>query len=60
MKSGHVKQNKSFGIEVEDCARCDGKLEILAHMEKTARDQCQPELPLGARAPPPRSQANLL
>jgi hypothetical protein len=55
-----------FGIEIEDCARCGGKLrviasieepeviaKILAHLERTARDQFQPELPLGARAPPP-------
>ena len=59
-----------FGIEIEDCARCGGKLKviasieeleviarILAHLEKTAPDQSQPELPLGARAPP--SQARL-
>jgi hypothetical protein len=25
---------------------------ILAHLERTAPDQCQSELPLGARAPP--------
>ena len=60
-----------FGIEIEDCARCGGKLKviasieepqviakILAHLEKTAPAQPQPELPLGARAPP--SQARLL
>jgi hypothetical protein len=60
-----------LGIEIEDCARCGGKLKviasieesemiarILAHLEKTAPDQCPPELPLGARAPP--SQARLL
>lgn len=60
-----------FGIEIEDCARCDGKLwiivsiaepevvaKILAHLEKTAPDQHQSELPLGARAPP--SQVRLL
>jgi hypothetical protein len=60
-----------FGIEIEACARCGGKLQviasieapeliakILAHLEKTAPDQCQPELPLGARAPP--SQATSL
>ena len=59
-----------FGIEIEDCARCGGKLaitasieepqviaKILAQMEKTAPDQDQAELPLGARAPP--SQASL-
>ena len=60
-----------FGIEIESCARCGGKFKviasieepvviakILAHLEKTATDQLQPELPLGARAPP--TQANLL
>ena len=60
-----------FGIEIEGCARCGGKLaiiasieepeviaKILAHLEKTAADRFQAELPLGARAPP--SQASLL
>ena len=60
-----------FGIEIEACARCGGKLaiiasieqpeviaRILAHMATTAPGQFQPELPLGARAPP--SQASLL
>jgi hypothetical protein len=60
-----------FGIEIQDCARCGGKLaiivsieeplviaKILAHLERTAPYQCQAELPLGARAPP--SQARLL
>ena len=59
-----------FGIEIEDCARCGGKLKviasieepqviakILAHLEKTAPAQPEPELPLDARAPP--SQARL-
>ena len=54
-----------FGIDIEACARCGGKLkvlasieepavigEILAHLERTAPDQHQAELPLGARAPP--------
>jgi hypothetical protein len=54
-----------FGIEIESCARCGGKLKIIAsieeplviakilsHLERTAPDQYQPELPLGARAPP--------
>ena len=54
-----------FGIEIEACARCGGKLKviasieapeviakILAHLEKTAPDQSPPEQPLGARAPP--------
>ena len=60
-----------FGIEIEHCAHCGGKLaiiasieepaviaKILAHLEKTPADQFQRELPLGARAPP--SQASLL
>jgi hypothetical protein len=60
-----------FGIEIEGCARCGGKLaiiasieepeviaKILAHLEKTAPGQYQTELPRGARAPP--SQAGLL
>ena len=54
-----------FGIELEACARCGGKLKvlasieepeviakILAHLQKTDPDLDQPELPLGARAPP--------
>ena len=60
-----------FGIEIEACARCGGKLaiiasieepeviaQILAHLQETAPDRFQGELPLGARAPP--SQASLL
>ena len=54
-----------FGIEIDRCARCGGKLEViasieepeviakmLAHLQKAAPDQHQAELPLGARAPP--------
>ena len=54
-----------FGIEINTCARCGGKLKviasieepevigkILAHLQKTAPDSNQAELPLGARAPP--------
>ena len=54
-----------FGIDIEACARCGGKLKviasieepavvakILAHLEKAASDRHQTELPLGARAPP--------
>lgn len=54
-----------FGIEIDLCARCGGKLKviasieepeviarILAHLQKTAPDPQQAELPLGARAPP--------
>ena len=70
-KSWARRLKRVFGIEIEDCARCGGKLKviasieeseviarILAHLEKTAPDQSQPELPLGARVPP--SQARLL
>ena len=59
-----------FGIEIDSCARCGGKLEVIAsieepeviakilvHLEKAAPDQPQVELPLDARAP---SQASLL
>jgi hypothetical protein len=61
-----------FGIEIEDCARCGGKLKviasieepeviakILAHLAKTAPDQSQHELPLGARALLVPSQVSL-
>ena len=54
-----------FGAEIQDCARCDGKLKviasieeseviarILAHLENTDPNQFQLELPLGERAPP--------
>jgi hypothetical protein len=73
----HVAMNwarrlkRVFGIDIESCARCGGKLKIiasieepaviakiLAHLEKTAPDPHQAELPLGARAPP--TQAHLL
>ena len=58
-----------FGIDIEACGRCGGKLKviasieepaviakILAHLERTAPDQYQSELPLGARAPPAQSR----
>jgi len=54
-----------FGIEIESCASCGGKLriiasielpeaiaEILSHLERRYPDQYGPQLPLGARAPP--------
>jgi hypothetical protein len=54
-----------FAIEIDTCARCGGKLQViasieepeviakvLAHLEKTAPDHNHSELPLGARAPP--------
>jgi hypothetical protein len=68
----HVAMNwarrlkRVFGVEIEDCARCGGKLRliasieepaviarILAHLEKTGGDEFRPELAsLAARAPP--------
>ncbi len=67
----HVAMNwaqrlkRVFGVAIERCARCGGKLKIiasieereviakiLAHLQKRASDQHQPERPLGARAPP--------
>jgi hypothetical protein len=70
----HVAMNwakrlkRVFGIDIEACARCGGKLaviasieepeviaKILAHLERTAPDPHQSELPLGARAPPVQS-----
>lgn len=75
--SRHVAMNwaqrlkRVFGIEIEGCARCGGKLKIiasieepeviakiLAHLEHTAPEQYQAELPLGARGPP--EQARLI
>jgi hypothetical protein len=63
------RPKRVFGIDIEACARCGGKLKviasieepqviakILAHLERTAPDHCQPELPLGARAPPAQSR----
>jgi hypothetical protein len=60
-----------FGIEIEGCARCAGKLKILAsieepqviarilwHLQRTVPEQYPSQLPLGARAPP--VQASLL
>ncbi len=54
-----------FGIDIDTCARCGGKLKViasieepeviarmLAHREKSAPEQHPAELPLGARAPP--------
>lgn len=49
------KLERVFGIEIESCAGCGGKLRIIAkilsHLQRTALQQCQPELTLGARAP---------
>jgi len=56
-----------FGIEIETCARCGGRLRItssieqpeviariLSQLQRTAPEPYQPELPLAARAPPER------
>jgi hypothetical protein len=67
----HVAMNwarrlkRVFGVEIEGCARCGGKLKIiasieepaviariLAHLDKTAGEVEQSQFPLGARAPP--------
>jgi len=60
-----------FGIEINSCTGCGGKLKviasieepdviakILAQLEKAAPDEHRVELPLGARAPP--TQARLI
>ena len=70
----HVAMNwarrlkRVFGIEIECCARCGGKLRILAsieqpeviaqilsHLQRIAPEQYGSGLPLGARAPPVQS-----
>jgi len=71
----HVAMNwarrlkRVFGIEIECCAHCGGKLRILAsieepeviatilsHLQRTVPEQYSAELPLGARAPPAQSR----
>jgi hypothetical protein len=71
----HVAMNwarrlkRVFGIEIERCAHCGGKLAIIAsieepeiitrilsHLQRTAPEQYRSELPLGARAPPAQSR----
>jgi hypothetical protein len=60
-----------FGVEIDTCAGCGGKLrviasieepeviaKILAHLEKVAPDRHSAELPLGPRAAP--TQARLI
>jgi hypothetical protein len=70
----HVAMNwarrlkRVFGIDIEVCARCGGKLRIIASIEEREviaqiltylahanPEQYQPELPPGARAPPQQS-----
>ena len=54
-----------FGVEIEACAHCGGKLKVIArieepqviakifaHLERSAPDHCQSERSPGARAPP--------
>ena len=66
-----LRLKRVFGIQIERCAGCGGKLKIIASIEapqviakilaqlrKTAPDHDQPERPLGARAPP--TQARLI
>ena len=56
---------RAFGVEIEACARCGGKLAVIAsieeprviakllsHLQRTAPQQYPSELPLGVRAPP--------
>ena len=63
--TGAKRLKRVFGIDIEACTRCGGKLailasieepaviaKILAQLEKTAPDRHPPELPRGARAPP--------
>lgn len=60
-----VRLKRVFRIEIDRCARCAGRLDIiarieqpaviariLAHLERTSAPQSQFELPLGAWAPP--------
>ena len=62
-----------FAIEIEACARCQGRLRVIASIEEPeaivrilahrAREcgAAEPQLvPLGARAPPPPRQGELL
>jgi hypothetical protein len=44
---------RALGIEIEDCARCGGKLRIVSGIE--APEPHQPELPIGVRARPVRA-----
>jgi hypothetical protein len=66
--NGAKRLKRVFGIDIEACARCGGKLRviasieepeviasILAHLERTAPDQYLSEQPLGARGPPQQS-----
>jgi hypothetical protein len=71
----HVAMNwarrlkRVFGIDIESCTGCGGKLaiiasieepqviaKILAHLQHTTPQHYQGELPLGARAPPQQSR----
>ena len=67
--TGAKRLKRVFGIDIEACTRCGGKLaiigtieepeviaKILPRLEKTAPVQHPPELPLGARAPPRKAR----
>ena len=60
-----VYERPSVRFEIEGCARCGGKLKIIAsiedpqviskilsHLQRTAPEQYPPELPQGEQAPP--------
>jgi hypothetical protein len=61
-----------FGIDIERCARCGGRLEVIASIEEPAliarilahrRERGQEDAPvasLGPRAPPPGMSSGLL
>jgi len=66
-----AKRLRVFGIDIEACVRCGGKLKIissieepeviaknLADLERTAPELVQAELPTGARVP--QAQSSLL
>jgi hypothetical protein len=63
------QSERVIGIEIEGCARCGGKLGIIAsiedpeviakillHMQRIAPEQYGSELPLGTQAPPVQSR----
>jgi hypothetical protein len=67
-KSWARRLKRVFGVEIERCARCGGELKIIAsieepqliakilsHLEGTAPEQSQSELPLRKRGPPAES-----
>lgn len=64
-----LRLKRVFGVQIEACASCGGKLKIvasieepeviakiLAHLQSTAPEQYRSELPPRARAPPVQSR----